>query len=210
MVSRKRSVDVSELTILFQAAPTTPPATKRSRDSTLPSISPKKPQRQCVRMRPASALQSKERSADSESVQQKADMTIGAWPVQVRPSPLLGPGQLGCFATRPLQEGEVVLTMECPVRVSHAKVQLLKQEHGLSEDSFVHVVHTRPAYRFDETMLSGQVPKWYRLNHSWTPNTRMTVAGDGHVRWACLRDIDDGEELTFFYGEPDPAWCREI
>ena len=48
-------------------------------------------------------------------------------------------------------------------------------------------------------------PKWYRLNHSFSPNLEVSKKGE-IVRWTTLKDIKKGDELTFHYGDPDPDW----
>ena len=44
--------------------------------------------------------------------------------------------------------------------------------------------------------LSGPTPRWYRLNHSFNPNTEMKYR-KGRVVWIATRNIAEGEEITF-------------
>lgn len=51
------------------------------------------------------------------------------------------------------------------------------------------------------------VPDWYRLNHSWFPSLEMKVIGNVVV-FVALRNLHQGDELTFKYGDPDARWSR--
>lgn len=55
----------------------------------------------------------------------------------------------------------------------------------------------------------AQAPKWYRMNHGECANTKLVEAGDLVLEWRAVRDIARGEELTWHYGKPDPAWKRK-
>ena len=50
-----------------------------------------------------------------------------------------------------------------------------------------------------------RIPVWYRLNHSYFPNLELRFRA-GVVEWIALDAIGMGDELTFGYGQPDPAW----
>eukprot|EP00928_Gymnodinium_smaydae_P006459 TRINITY_DN12290_c0_g1_i1.p2 TRINITY_DN12290_c0_g1~~TRINITY_DN12290_c0_g1_i1.p2 ORF type:complete len:137 (-),score=24.79 TRINITY_DN12290_c0_g1_i1:337-747(-) len=129
--------------------------------------------------------------------------------VEVKPSPILGPGQLGAFAAQDLEADAVVVAMEQPRRVTQKQVERIVAETGLPRDAFPQVPHTKPAFRFDLRLLEGRTA-WYCLNHSWKPNLRMQVQGRDGLQWVTLRPIKKGEELTYDYGQPDRTWSREI
>merc|ERR1712037_957639 len=129
------------------------------------------------------------RTANAESAMYVAPLPSCAYVAQ---SLLLGPGQLGLFAAKDLVAGCVVTSMENPYVITRAQVQRLMCQYGLPLDAFLHVVHTSPAYRLDPRMLTG-TPDWYRMNHSWRPNTALRSA-TGIPFWVALRNIRCDEE----------------
>ena len=53
----------------------------------------------------------------------------------------------------------------------------------------------------------SRAPKWYRMNHSYRPNVKLTFS-EGQLTWKTLRDVPKGEALTWHYGIADPEWHK--
>ena len=53
---------------------------------------------------------------------------------------------------------------------------------------------------------------WAFANHSTKPNCKMLVCTEDNynvqVQWVALRDIKEGEELTYYYGKHNQEWCE--
>ena len=62
-------------------------------------------------------------------------------------------------------------------------------------------------------LLRQDVPSWYRINHSVTPNVHCPriVSRDGrrHLEFRTNRAVRSGEELTFNYGY-QPNYYRDV
>lgn len=89
----------------------------------------------------------------------------------------------GIFAARPIKKGEVI---------GHYKTR--KTKLTAEENPYVVEIYD------DEGNLSGHrlgTNDFKYINHSTTPNTDMV--GD-ELQMVALRDIDEDEELTWYYG----------
>ena len=79
---------------------------------------------------------------------------------------------------------------------------LYTEKHGIPHDAGVHVKRT---VHYDASYLGPWSVKWYFLNHSANWNAKLKLL-DGQIVWVAVRAIAAGDEITFSYGEPDPAW----
>ena len=118
-------------------------------------------------------------------------------PVVVRESP--GKGR-GAFANRPIAAGE--LLERAPVLVlSFDDLELLNRT---ALDDYL-VYWPLDSDEHQEAMALGLVAV---ANHSSAPNTRiLRLVPERVVEWRALRDIEEGEELTFAYR--CGAWFEE-
>lgn len=107
----------------------------------------------------------------------------------------------GLFATKQIRQGDEVVHIVDPVRISNREYEKFEIAIGLPlvgialEEVACHVADK---WIIDLVMKSGRTPFWYYLNHSRTPNLRMVMKGDG-ISWIATRQICRGEELTFMY-----------
>ena len=132
--------------------------------------------------------------------------------VEVRPC-AEGVGR-GLFATRKIAKGNLVARMHSP---RDATATLARRYHeGLpGGDAAIAVGKALvTSSGFKGLTARGdytRAPRWYRMNHSDSPNTRLQrdAIPDGlTMAWYAIRDIERGEALTWHYGKRDPAWPR--
>ena len=127
--------------------------------------------------------------------------------VRAGPSPIHG---RGLFAVAALAPGAPAVAAFRAAAVARADEWdgALHAALGLPHDAGVHVGGGRVLYDPDVGRRGGP-PHWYLMNHARPGNVRMRLLrpGGGGVEWVPTRHVAAGEELTYDYGEPDPAWC---
>ena len=124
--------------------------------------------------------------------------------VTVKPTPRLGKGQKGLFSKRPIQKGEMVISMNRKNLAKYSKKrwgEIHKASSRLPHDG---AIEARGKMVTDWT--TGRTPTWYRLNHSRrSPNVEMRYTS-GLIAWYAKRDIKANVELLFNYGDTPPEW----
>ena len=114
---------------------------------------------------------------------------------------------LGLFAKKAITEGTIVVKMnkDKETRMSETAWQRYWRENNRLHDSAVFVNSIGKSGLRVTDWLSGPTPRWYRLNHSFNPNTEMKYR-KGRVVWIATKNIAVGEEITFDYGEVPDEW----
>ena len=59
-----------------------------------------------------------------------------------------------------------------------------------------------------DTGLYRNAPKWYRMNHSFSPNACLRVSEIHALEWIALCTIERGQQITWDYGDV-PPWFEE-
>ena len=122
------------------------------------------------------------------------------------------PSAKGLFATRDIPKGSVVARMPNPRPAGDTLWQRI-QKGSAGGDAAVQ----RPdgvwvtSSGFSEVKRNGdfeRAPRWYRMNHSDRPNTKVVILEGLGMEWRTLRDVGRGEALTWNYGRRDPRWPR--
>ena len=140
----------------------------------------------------------------------------GTSAVVVGQSSIDGAGN-GLFACVNIKRGEMVTCMKIPVIVGSVSGIV---EQGHPHDSVVHAKKGEIIFDAAFTTADGNIPKWYKLNHSKRRlNLRMQSAPDKVTprvsefrrasvwpEWRATRNIDAGEELFFDYGVTPVEW----
>jgi SET domain-containing protein len=113
----------------------------------------------------------------------------------------------GLFASEPIAKGDVVVRMNKRKlkRMAESTWQRYHEQHKLPHDGAVY--DRQLQQRVSDWPNLKAMPRWYRLNHSSSPNLEMEYR-DGNVQWVALRRIRQGAELTFDYGEGTEAFSR--
>lgn len=136
--------------------------------------------------------------------------TRGNASVSVGPSKLLRKdGELGLFAATDIKRNTIVCSFQT-ISLTVRRSRKWLEQRGLEafEDSGL---HDRDRVLHDVSFTSvDTVPCWYRLNHSYYPNLCLVSWQHGEVEWMAEVDIKRGDELTFTYGRPDPAWLVNV
>ena len=127
------------------------------------------------------------------------------------------PGKgLGLFATMDISKGTVVAQMRSPARMKKAEWELhIGRNRCLPHDAAIYLERS-PLVFYDQSWQGehDNVPLWYRLNHSSSPNTTMQIvdrsapAREQRIAWVTIRDVRRGEELTFVYSDVPAGWMR--
>lgn len=127
---------------------------------------------------------------------------------RVAPSAVAG---LGLFANVRIERMASIATIPAQRVLSKAEAPSAwaawRARHRLPHDACIRLHDGRIAYGA-QWRSSSEVPDWYRMNHSTTPNVIMRLSAEGVV-WRARRDIEPGEELTYHYGEPDARWAAQ-
>ena len=114
------------------------------------------------------------------------------------------PDELGLFAAKDIEDEAVVCSFSPISRTSLQHLRFVEST-GLLKFADAGLID-RDRVLWDPAFKDAHiVPSWYRLNHSYFPNLKMKLR-KGLVEWVALGCIKTGAELTFAYGEPDPAW----
>ena len=111
----------------------------------------------------------------------------------------------GLVATRRIERGEIVVSMVKPIAASYAEWSAKMRRRRLRHDAVIEMQYSRRVVYDDSFMCMNKPPKWYMLNHSKDPNTRMVRHGGG-ISWIATRVIQKKEELTFRYKNPNREW----
>ena len=130
---------------------------------------------------------------------------------EVRASTIPGAGK-GLFATRDIPAGMVVAGMEKSVSMKRSIWQDYHRSIGLPHDAAVYVSRS-PLVFYDAAWTDpSKPPKWYRLNHSDTPNLFMGLLDPSKpprsqaLVWRTRRPIHLNEELFFAYEDAPHEW----
>ena len=85
----------------------------------------------------------------------------------------------------------------------------------LVNKDLVEAKHEEPQYLWDSINSLTDLfvfSHWAFANHSSEPNCKMLIHGATNdsvtVEWVALRDIKEGEELTYYYGKHPEEWCQ--
>lgn len=106
--------------------------------------------------------------------------------------------------SRLLKDRPIIISFEFK-KTTPKKWEKMVEKLKIPEDSGMYGIN---AVKYDPTFVNPKKPpKWYRLNHSFTPNAEMKSKSK-IVYWSPLRKISKGEEITFDYGQPDPSWSK--
>jgi hypothetical protein len=116
----------------------------------------------------------------------------------------------GLFAATNLQQGDVVVAMVSPTKVTREAGEAYMQRFGVPTDSVVDYERSGKVMTYyDESWTNADTrPYWHYLNHGRPGNTRPRVRANAY-EWVASGPILAGEEMTFDYGEPDPSWSRD-
>ena len=130
---------------------------------------------------------------------------------EVRASTIPGAGR-GLFATRDIPAGMVVAGMEKSARMKRSIWRDYHRYAGLPHDAAIYVARS-PLVFYDAAWTDPSTPpKWYRLNHSETPNLFMGLLDPSKpprsqaLVWRTKRPIRPNEELFFTYEDVPPEW----
>jgi SET domain-containing protein len=146
----------------------------------------RRPSRHCSRTPPSRRTPGNESVSVSES-------TLG-----------LAPGERGLFVAAAVKAGTVVCSF-MPLSLTRRGHEKWLATHELEEYRDA-AVHDLGRVLVDPSFVCREVvPLWYFLNHSASPNLRLSRQSD-RVCFIATVDIRQFEELTFSYGSPDPAW----
>ena len=125
------------------------------------------------------------------------------------------PMGLGLYASRDIEEGEMVARYRAPgAQVSVPEWERIQQaveprDSNFQEDSAVrHAIGGGPETVYlDAGWVPGShVPKWYRMNHGPNPNAKIRFNED-IFEWHANRQIPKDEEIKFYYSKyVPPAW----
>ena len=116
----------------------------------------------------------------------------------------LVPDELGLFAGKDIEDEAVVCSFD-PISRTYLQHVRFVESTGLQEFADAGLIDMGRVLWDPAFKDADMVPSWYRLNHSYFPNLKMRLK-KGLVEWVAIGDIKAGAELTFGYGEPDPAW----
>lgn len=125
---------------------------------------------------------------------------------------------LGLFAQRDFPCGTVVTRMLSPTCITATTPSQLvdwwerhTQQTDVPGDSAIFLYRSKNTCKqlvYDAAFAGGQVPAWYRINHS-------SLRSNVRPRWCSLKqrldfvateDVRSGQEILFSYGQPDPDW----
>ena len=110
---------------------------------------------------------------------------------------------MGLFAGQNIRAKENVVGMKKDkvTRFTEKRWNKHYKEKNLPHDAAIYVS------RINKRITDWQdtMPLWYRLNHSKNPNLEMTYQNH-RIVWVATRNIKNGEELTFDYGEGVEDW----
>ena len=130
---------------------------------------------------------------------------------EVRASTIPGAGR-GLFATRDIPAGIVVAGMEKSARMKRMIWRDYHRYAGFPHDAAIYVARS-PLVFYDAAWTDpSSPPKWYRLNHSETPNLFMGLLDPSKpprsqaLVWRTKRPIRSNEELFFTYDDVPPEW----
>ena len=130
---------------------------------------------------------------------------------EVRASTIPGAGR-GLFATRDIPAGMVVAGMEKSARMKRSIWRDYHRYAGFPHDAAIYVARS-PLVFYDAAWTDPSTPpKWYRLNHSETPNLFMGLLEPSKpprsqaLVWRTKRPIRPNEELFFTYEDVPPEW----
>ena len=145
----------------------------------------------------------------SRTVHFRCDSYIHLTTVRVSP----GKG-LGLFATGDIPKHQMVAQMRQPGRMKRNEWEIYMTTNPcLPHDAAIYIERS-PLIFYDQSWSgkSDNIPLWYRLNHSASPNTAMAIldrtkpARQQEIAWLTLRNINKGEELTFEYTDVPDCW----
>ena len=116
----------------------------------------------------------------------------------------------GLYANEDIKYTRLVKDRPMIISFEFKKTNLKKWEHlvetlKIPDDAGM---YENNSIKYDPTFTNPKKPpKWYRLNHSFSPNAEIKSKGK-LVYWTPLRDIKKGEEIKFDYGQADPSWSK--
>ena len=118
----------------------------------------------------------------------------------------------GLFAAANIPAGTVVAAMQRSARMTRAEWQAHFAVAGLPHDAAVYVARS-PLVFYDAAWTDpSSPPKWYRLNHSSTPNVVPAILDPSRppreqvLVWRTIRPVVQGEELVFKYVDTPEEW----
>jgi hypothetical protein len=116
------------------------------------------------------------------------------------------------FTAADIMDGNLVVAMVGPQRCTKEEgVQYLQRFQCLPTDAVIHQERGGKQWAWLDrswTDMPSTRPLWHYLNHGRPGNARARVRLNS-FEWVATRPIKAGEEVTFDYGDPDPAWCSE-
>ena len=118
----------------------------------------------------------------------------------------------GLFAASTIPAGTVVAAMRRSARMTRGEWTTHFVASGLPHDAAVYVARS-PLVFYDAAWTDpSSPPKWYRLNHSSTPNAvpaildRSRPPREQVLVWRTVRPVAQGEELVFKYVDTPEEW----
>jgi hypothetical protein len=119
------------------------------------------------------------------------------------------PEAKGLFATAWIPKGVVVARMNHPRILkstipSDAKLIEMWRLSRPGGDQSIYVKAQRAYYTDSPFEFHGsqavRAPKWYRMNHSVNPTTKIQLQNGNRIEWVTLHDVQRGTALTWNYG----------
>jgi hypothetical protein len=118
----------------------------------------------------------------------------------------------GLFARVDIPPNTQIAQFQSPHRMPAHAWESYYTQHDLPHDCGIYF---KQSIMYDRSFVShDNPPKWYRLNHSDTPNCKMRFLQPSHnspygnIAWYTIESVNAKAELTFHYGQPDPAWAE--
>ena len=123
------------------------------------------------------------------------------------------------FANRDLPKGSKIVSFVSPRKMLSSEWFTFANKHKLPFDSCVHFMIGSKEYALYDHSFIDEKPIWYYLNHSKKPNTKARVIDTHSYRssrskpktlnivWVAIKNIKNGEEIRFDYGEPSDDWA---
>ena len=110
-----------------------------------------------------------------------------------KPSKIPGAGD-GAFAGEDISQGTVVTMMEKPRYINREDA-----EEREDTDIYSTIMLSRDFSILDDNLTFEYAPTWYWFNHKSSKFNLKASAENGNVIWKAIRDIKEGDELTWQY-----------
>ena len=125
-------------------------------------------------------------------------MSLPANYTKVKESSIAGKG---LFAQKDIKRFQLVITMNKGITVSYEEYKKRAYDLELRKNTGISVSKNKMIINKQFSSMD-RAPKWYRINHSNTPNLKMVELNDDGIGWYALKNIPKDTELFFKYENP--------